>query len=239
MHPPDVPTSSPAFYCRWNYCTVSHPTLGAISSHLRDHISAERPVYIPVAKRRRTNGGWVLDDTTNSTLPFPPSFSTLSQRSGHTSRRSIDDFLPPADVSDLGLGVAVPGTEVDFDAFLRSPSPPRRPMSSTPLSQVPPPSEPSQLSQPFQSSPCQPSSGLPPLPPAGQRQPPSQSSDASSGALVSPPSSMPPPTQAPPPTADSNVSASPRPSLQFGFADTPRRVSAGGVGVGFDWGTGK
>jgi hypothetical protein len=50
---------------------------------------------------------------------------------------------------------------------------------------------------------------------------------------------MPPPTQPPPNTADSNVSASPRPSpsLQFGAADTPRRVSAGGVG--FDWGMGK
>ncbi|BEJ12588.1 hypothetical protein CspHIS471_0210480 [Cutaneotrichosporon sp. HIS471] len=235
MLAPDAPAPSPAFFCRWDYCTASHPTLAALSSHLRDHISAERPVYIPVAKRRRTNGGWVLDDT-NSTLPFPPSFSTStqSQRSGHPSRPSIDDFLPPADVSDLGLGVGVGVGEVDFDAFLRSPSPVRRPMSSTPLSQIPLPTQPFQLSQP---SPSQPSSGLPSLPPAAQRQPPSQPSEASSGALVSPPNSMPPPTQPPPPSADSNVSASPRRSLQFGAADTPRRVSAGGVG--FDWGTGK
>ncbi|CAK9785672.1 hypothetical protein CC85DRAFT_178637 [Cutaneotrichosporon oleaginosum] len=231
MQPADATTHSQAFFCRWDYCTVSFPTLSALSAHLREHIASERPVYIPVARRRRANGGWVLDASASTMPSFPSnSFPSPSQphthtQSSHASRPSIDDFLPPADVSDLGLGV---GVEVDFDAFLRSPSPR---FTSTPLSQIPLPSHPSAPSatQPSAPSATQPSNA--------QRQQPSQS-DVSSGALVSPPNSMLPPTQPPPPaTSESNVSASPRTSLQFGAAETPRRVSAGGVG--FTWGSGK
>lgn len=300
-------TASPLFFCRWDYCTLSLSSLSALSSHLREHISLERPVYVPAHKRRRRDdGAWCVDDDTSTTLNLSnltnltdsslphlnfssredPSHlgshldsvgsqsrldsqigsnlaSAIASRAASVSEHvnanananELEPFLPPANaiLSDLGLEA-----EVDYDAFLRSPSPPpplaqspsmsmslslsmsqpsagqRFPVSSTPLSQIPPPTQ------------TQPSPKLQLQRSHHSQQPPSQTrvSDASSGALVSPPNSMPAPTQPPTqpspqtPGDSSGISASPRTTpLQFGAAETPRRVSAGGVG--FDWGTGK
>lgn len=166
-------------------------------------------MYIPAHKRRRrADGGWEVNDSTSTaSAGLNITNVTLSNVSSDDSTGfavpSLSNSfnyshdlvpLPPLPL----LPSEAEAAAVDYDAFLRSPSPLSSarlgPMQSTPMSQIPPPSQPVASQA------------------ASQVAPSADMSSASSAQQVSPAQGA-FATQAPPP--------SPRPLTVFGFGLPP------------------
>lgn len=204
------------FFCKWDFCPRSFTTLTDLRTHFKeDHIPREQPVFIPShARQRRADGAWILTEQ-SFTLDLANTSSNASSSFPISDPNS--SFMPSTAASNLNF--VTEEKEVDFDAFLRSPTP----IEANNAPQMSPLQgsgwgQPMVFPSPIQTQ-------------AHAQQTPSAPSQVSSAAAVSPADNMAMPTQAP--EKDSPV------ILSFGSVASPSSRRFSGGGVGFEWGVGK
>lgn len=207
-------------YCRWDFCPRTFTTLAEMGDHLKtDHIAREEPVFVPShARERRPDGAWVLLEQTWSTLPS--TISSFPASASFPTDSSILSFTGGSSNPASSFAV-VPDDKVDFDAFLRSPTP--NTSTSKPVNVILAPSHLGWGQPPSYPSPTRSSLPSNPTPSSATKSQPVSSAEG-----VPPPDDLPMPTQA--------VVGQRNEALQDTSVSAHRQS---GNGVAFPWGEGE